>query len=63
MSSNCITPKNQMGVIDRLKLPRELFNSYWSRLSLEKVLMAAAVFVFLGSAAWFLCSILRLMNT
>jgi hypothetical protein len=52
-----------MGVIDRLKLPRELFNSYWSRLSLEKVLMAAAVFVFLGSAAWFLCSILRLMNT
>jgi hypothetical protein len=52
-----------MGVKDQSKLTRELFNSYWRRLSLEKVLIVAAVFVFLGSAAWFVCSILQLLNT
>jgi hypothetical protein len=52
-----------MGVNRESKLARELLSSYWSRLSLEKVLIVAAVFVFLGSAAWFLYCILQLLNT
>lgn len=52
-----------MGVNDQVKLVRELFNSYRSRMSLERVLIVVAVFVSLGSAVWLLSCIFSLLHT